>query len=136
METLKYTVIATLSQYNDYCTQLELLVEKNGNNQNVEDEIALLTLLIEKWDADHHPHLQLDPVQLLQSFMQTHQLKSKDLVSILGISKGYISDILHYKKGFSKIIIRKLAAFFKVNQEAFNRAYPLAVPQNKQLATA
>jgi HTH-type transcriptional regulator/antitoxin HigA len=136
METLKYTVINTISQYNDYCTQLELLVEKKGNNQNVEDEIALLTLLIEKWDADHHPHLQLDPVQLLQSFMQTHQLKSKDLVSILGISKGYISDILHYKKGFSKIIIRKLAAYFKVNQEAFNRAYPLAVPQNKQLATA
>jgi HTH-type transcriptional regulator/antitoxin HigA len=136
METLKYTVINTISQYNDYCTQLELLVEKNGNNQNVEDEIALLTLLIEKWDADHHPHLQLDPVQLLQSFMQTHQLKSKDLVSILGISKGYISDILNYKKGFSKIIIRKLAAYFKVNQEAFNRAYPLAVPQNKQLATA
>ena len=136
METLKYTVINTISQYNDYCTQLELLVEKNGNNQNVEDEIALLTLLIEKWDADPHPHLQLDPVQLLQSFMQTHQLKSKDLVSILGISKGYISDILNYKKGFSKIIIRKLAAYFKVNQEAFNRAYPLAVPQNKQLATA
>ena len=48
METLKYTVINTISQYNDYCTQLELLVEKNGNNQNVEDEIALLTLLIEK----------------------------------------------------------------------------------------
>ena len=52
-------------------------------------------------------------------------MKAKDLVNLLGVSKGYVSDILHYKKGLSKEVIRKLAERFKVSQEAFNRPYPL-----------
>jgi HTH-type transcriptional regulator/antitoxin HigA len=57
--------------------------------------------------------------------MQDHQLKPQHLVEILGISKGYVSDILNYKKGLSKEVIRKLADYFKVKQEAFNRHYKL-----------
>jgi len=52
-------------------------------------------------------------------------MKSKDLVTLLNVSKGYVSDILNYKKGLSKEVIRKLATHFKVSQEMFNRAYDL-----------
>ena len=52
-------------------------------------------------------------------------MKPQDLTTILGISKGYVSDILNYKKGLSKEVIRKLAEYFKVKQEAFNRPYKL-----------
>ena len=55
--------------------------------------------------------------------MDERNLKTKDLVEILGVSKGLVSDILHYKKGLSKEIIRSLADYFKVSQEAFNRPY-------------
>jgi HTH-type transcriptional regulator/antitoxin HigA len=89
------------------------------------DEIALLTLLIEKWDSEHNTFNELDPVQLLTSFMNSHNIKSKDLVTLLGISKSYVSEILNYKKGFSKSIIRSLSTYFKVSQEAFNRPYDL-----------
>jgi HTH-type transcriptional regulator/antitoxin HigA len=68
--------------------------------------------------------------------MKEHNLKAKDLASILEISKGYISDILHYKKGLSKEVIRKLADYFKVSQEAFNRPYKLIVPENAHLKNA
>jgi len=34
--------------------------------------------------------------------MADHQLKAKDLAELLGISKGFMSEILSYKKGFSK----------------------------------
>ena len=44
----------------------------------------------------------------------------------LAISKGVVSEILSYKKRFSKEVIRKLADFFKVSQEGFNQSYPLA----------
>ena len=88
----------------------------------------LLTVLIEKWDAEHNTFDKLDPIRLLQSFMQDHKLKSKDLVEILGVSKGYVSEILHYKKGLSKEVIRRLAEYFKVSQEAFNRPYKLVSP--------
>lgn len=136
MDTLKYRVIANKSQYKEYCNILEQLVFSGTKDKNTKDEIALLTLLIEKWDAEHISHTELDPVQLLHSFLKDHNLKAKDLVEILGISKGYVSDILNYKKGLSKEVIRKLANYFKVSQEAFNRTYKLVVPENADLRNA
>lgn len=128
METLKYKVITSKNQYNTYCNVLEELVFSGAKDRNTKDEIALLTLLIETWDASRLSATSLDPVELIQSFMKEHNLKAKDMVEILGISKGYVSDILHYKKGLSKDVIRKLADYFKVSQEAFNRPYALVVP--------
>lgn len=124
-DTLKYKIITSKTQYKDYCHQLEQLVFMEAKTKNIREEIALLTLLIENWDAKHTSFHKLDPVQLLRSFMADHNMKAKDLVELLGVSKGYISEVLHYKKGLSKEAIRKLAAHFKTSQEAFNRPYPL-----------
>jgi HTH-type transcriptional regulator / antitoxin HigA len=123
MDSLKYTVIKTEEQYYEYCDILEDLV--SNEDQNYEEEIELLDLLIEKWDRDHTNFNEPDPVKLLKSLMKDHGLKSKDLVEIVGLSKGTISKILNYQKGFSKETIRKLSAHFKLYQEAFNRPYPL-----------
>jgi HTH-type transcriptional regulator/antitoxin HigA len=68
--------------------------------------------------------------------MEDHNMKAKDMVDILEISKGYVSDILNYKKGLSKDVIRKLADHFKLSQEAFNRSYKLVVPENSHLRNA
>ena len=127
MEVLKYKVISSNTQYKEYSKILENLLLDELKSKNLNDEIALLTLLIEKWDNDHNSFNDLDPVKLLQSFMESHQLKAKDLVDMLGVSKSYVSEILNYRKGFSKVVIRKLAAHFKVSQEAFNRPYVLKV---------
>src|SRR5690554_6367217 len=120
MVTLKYRVIKDELQYNGYCKALRSLLESDSANT---DEVELLTLLIEHYDATHERLSETSPIELLKSFMHDHGLKSKDLVELLGISKGYVSDILNYKKGLSKAVIRKLAARFNVSQEAFNRPY-------------
>jgi HTH-type transcriptional regulator/antitoxin HigA len=125
MEVLKYKVISNKAQYIDYCKKLETLIFSQVKNKNLNDEIALLTLLIEKWDSEHTIFNELDPVQLLTSFMNSHNIKAKDLVTLLGISKSYVSEILNYKKGFSKSVIRLLSTYLKVSQEAFNRSYAL-----------
>ena len=65
--------------------------------------------------------------------MVDHNLKAKDLVNILELSKGTISKILNYQKGLSKDTIRKLSSYFKVSQEAFNRPYKLISEKNKTL---
>jgi len=133
MAALKYKVITSKTQYKEYSNTLEDLVFSGDKDRNTKDEIALLTLLIEKWDAEHNTFEELDPVQLLHSLMDDHNMKAKDLVDILDISKGYVSDILNYKKGLSKDVIRKLADYFKISQEAFNRPYKLVVPENSYL---
>lgn len=136
MTTLKYKVITSKTQYKEYSNVLEELVFAGSKDRNTKDEIALLTLLIEKWDAEHSSLDELDPIQLLQSLMEEHNLKAKDLVDLLDISKGYVSDILHCKKGLSKEVIRKLSDHFKVSQEAFNRPYKLVVPRNSHFRNA
>ena len=136
MEVLKYKVISNKAQYIDYCKKLETLIFSQVKNKNLNDEIALLTLLIEKCDSEHTIFKELDPVQLLTSFMNSHNIKAKDLVTLLGISKSYVSEILNYKKGFSKSIIRSLSTYFKVSQEAFNRPYALKQPALVSIKTS
>ncbi len=123
MTKLRYTVIKTDEQYFKYCNILEKLVF--SNNPSFNDEIELLTLLIEKWDEDHNTLDDLDPVELLKHLMKEHDLRAVDLSEILGLTKGTVSKMLNYQKGFSKESIRKLSNRFKLRQDAFNRPYPL-----------
>jgi len=132
MENLKYKIIKNKEQYDEYCNLLEDLIFHDGN----QDEIELLTFLIEKWDNEHSTFYDADPVELLKTLMVEHNLKAKDLVDILDLSKGTISKILNYHKGLSKDTIRKLSHYFKLSQEAFNRPYSLKSSLNKHFKNA
>jgi HTH-type transcriptional regulator/antitoxin HigA len=134
MKTLKYTIIKTKRQYNEYCNIIEELLTQD--NKNISDEIDLLNLLIEKWDAEHNSFDDLNPVELIKALMEENNLKSKDLIEILDLSKGTISKILNYHKGLSKDTIRKLSNYFKVSQEAFNRPYKLVNEVNRHFRNA
>ena len=130
METLKYKVISSRRQYDSYCKMLEGLVFTSPKTKSMKEEIALLTLLIEKYDQEHNGFELIDPIQLLHSLLKDHQMNATELSLLLETSKGYVSDILHYKKGLSKSMIRKLASHFKLSHEAFNRHYPLERSNN------
>lgn len=130
MKSLKYTIIKTRKQYNEYCKIVEEVIKQDSKNMS--DEMELLTLLIEKWDAEHNSFDDLDPVELLKALMEENNLKAKDIQDILDLSKGTISKILNYHKGLSKETIRKLSHYFKISQEALNRPYNLAIGANRQ----
>ncbi len=134
MKELKYKIIKDKSQYNKYCSALERLLI--ADSKKFQDEIELLTLLIEKWDNEHNFLSDLNPIEILQSLMEDHQLKPKDLVDIIGLSKGTISKMLNYQKGLSKETIRKLSEYFKVSQELFNRPYKLKNNVNRYFRNA
>ena len=131
---LKYKIIKSRRQYNTYCKALEELLFKTRKAD--EDEIELLTLLIEKYDDEQYQLPEFDPIELLKSLMSDHKLKAKDLTDILGLTKGTISKILNYQKGLSKDTIRALSEHFKMRQEAFNRPYKLKDPINRKYKNA
>jgi len=133
MEVLKYTTIKNEEQYNLYCDLLIVLLEVEEKTPLMVDEIDLLTLVLEKYDNDRNLCTYHDPIQLLQSFMADHRISATALAELLQVSKGYVSEILNYKKGLSKDVIRKLADHFKVRQDAFNRHYELKLPDNGRL---
>ena len=126
MKTLTYTLIKTEQQYQQYCQELETLLTE-APTAAAQDEIDLLTLLIETWDEAQSRLPTADPIELLRSLMAGHHLLAKDLAGILEIGKGAVSDILNRRRGMSKAVIRRLASYFQVSQEAFNRPYELAV---------
>ena len=130
METLKYKIIKTDTQYYKYCDMLEELIDSNKKTKTIKEEVELLTFLIEKYDAENNTFSEINPIELLKSLMKEHKLKSIDLANLLGVSAGLISDILNYKKGLSKETIRVLSNHFKLNQEAFNRPYKLVSAQD------
>jgi HTH-type transcriptional regulator / antitoxin HigA len=130
MQTLQYAIIKNDKQYNKYCNALELLNDEKKKTKSIKDEIELLTLLIDKYDEEHNSFELSDPIALLRSLMKEHNMKSVTLANFLNVSEGLISDMINYKKGLSKEVIRKLSNKFKVSQEAFNRPYILDIAHN------
>ena len=133
-----YTIIRSDEQYKTYCNNLEELTSTYTTkpSDSLLDTIDTITLLIEKYDEEHTQLNEIDPIQLLKSLMRDNNLNQIALAELLQISKGHISDILNYKKGLSKKVIRVLSERFKVRQSAFNRPYKLLVKANKHYRNA
>lgn len=125
MPHLPYTIIKSDTQYKRYCSILETLVESNKKTKAIQDEIELLYLLIEKYDAENSSFTNADPVEIIKSLMTEHNMKAVDLAELLNVSEGLVSDMLKYKKGLSKETIRILSQKFKISQEALNKPYAL-----------
>ncbi len=136
METLQYKIIKTDSQYYKYCDMLEALIDSNKKTKAIKDEIELLSLLVETYDAEHNTFEDADPIQILKSLMKDHDMKAVYLAKLLNVSEGLVSDMLNYKKGLSKETIRILSERFKLRHEAFNRPYKLSVMLNRKKQNA
>ena len=134
MEPLKYKVIKTDEQYDEYCNILKelLFINKKELTPDEEDVADLLTDLVQKYDEEHSIFEELDPVVMLRSFMDDFKMKSVDMANLLSVSPSLISDVLNYRRGFSKEMIRKLSERFKVDQKLFNRPYALVKPKRKK----
>jgi HTH-type transcriptional regulator/antitoxin HigA len=126
METLVYTVIKSQNQYKFYCDQLADLMKLTRKTRIELDTVELLTLLIRKWEEEQLPHSDTDPVEFLRSLMQRNNVNASKLAAELGINKSLLSSIFHYRRRFSRAVIRKLASRFNVSQELLNKPYNLA----------
>lgn len=131
---MEYKIIKTDVQYESYCNKLHELVKNPLTRES--DEVELLMLLIEKWDADNIKFSELTPIETIKALMQEHKLNSTDLSRILNLSKGTISKMLNYNKGLSKETIRNLSEYFKLNQEIFNQPYKLENEINRKFRDA
>jgi HTH-type transcriptional regulator/antitoxin HigA len=121
---MSYTEIKSKAQYEDCCLVLERLLETDPYGQV--DQIEALTGMIRAWDDAMHPQeVAHDPIVLLRLLMKEHGLRNGDLADLLGLSKGAMSNILHYRRNFSKTHIRVLASHFAITQESLDRPYAL-----------
>lgn len=127
---MNYTIIKNKKQYKEYCNKVMDLASKKPTKE-IEAEMELIELLIDKWDSENYKHKESNPIELLKYLMENHNMERSDMIKLLGISKGALSKILGCKMGLSKTVIRKLSEHFKMSQEAFNRPYELVSDANK-----
>ncbi len=126
MRPLPYTIIKSRQQYETYRSVANYLTSIKKKTKDDRDTIELLNLLIEKWERDQIKRLpETDPPDLLQHLMQKNNLRPIDLATELDIKKSLLSDILHFKKGISKNMTRKLAKRFNTPEELFSKPYKL-----------
>lgn len=126
---MKYSEIVNKKQYNEYCDRhLELgkLLGAGKGTTEMEGEYYILDLIIEDYHSKrNNPFEKLTPVDLLKALMDENGYSGYKLSKELSISQSVISDILNYKRGFSKDVINKLSKKFGVGKASFLKDYEL-----------
>lgn len=125
---LPFTIIKNEKQYDEYCKIIYDLMQLGKLTEAQEDVMDLLAILVEVYQDEHRdPYYNIppDPVSSLKFVMEQNKMKAADLARELGVSKSLVSDILNYRRGFSKSFIRKLGKRFSFREESWNRPYKL-----------
>ena len=125
MKNQSYTIIKSREQYDRYCDRLEEIVE-NETNPN-EDEIELLSLLIEKFNEDQTEkyEMEMNPVELLIDLLSDNQMTQVELSRRTKISPQLLNDIIKYRREITKDAALKLGEEFGVKYYAFLKPYSL-----------
>ena len=102
----------------------ELFTAKPGTPKG--DELELLILLVETYEAKEFPIDLPDPIEAIRFRMQQANLKQKDLIPIFG-SESKVSEVLNGKRELSLSMIRKLASELGIPTEVLlqERGAPL-----------
>ncbi len=134
---MKYSEIVNKKQYQEYCDRhLELgnILGAGKGNSDMEDEYYILDLIIVDYQSKQaNPFEKLTPVDLFKALMEEHGYSGYKLSRELNISQSVISDILNYKRAFSKDVINKLSNRFGIGKGSFMKEYEL-VGKNAEAA--
>jgi HTH-type transcriptional regulator/antitoxin HigA len=99
-------IIKTEEEYERMLARIETLMDAQPGSVE-EDELELLALLVEKYEAEHYPIDPPDPVEAIRFRMDQEGLTPIDMIQFLG-SQSKVSEVLNYKRPLSLTMIRKL----------------------------
>lgn len=109
---MKPRIIKTEAQYEAALARIENIFDaKPGTPKG--DELELLLLLVENYEASAYPIDLPDPIAALRFRMEQQGLKPKDLIPYIG-SKSKVSEVLRGRRPLSLTMIRKLVAGLKL----------------------
>ena len=88
------------------------------------DRLDVLAMLIERYERDRWPTGPVDPVDVIEFFMDQNNYGPGDLARVIG-SAPRASEILRRKRALTLDMIRKLAAGRRIPIELLARPYQL-----------
>ncbi len=84
------------------------------------DEMEVLGLLIEKYEAEHFPMDIADPIDVIKFMMDQQGLKKKDLIPYIG-SASKVTEVLNGTRSLSLGMIRRLSDGMKIPADTLIR---------------
>ena len=102
----------------EYTKALFELTAKSKPTPEEEEAIELLTLLIERYEADRYPVPDADPVDVLRFLLEHNGLSQRDIARELG-SESTVSLVLSGKRRLNRNHIARLSRRFHVSPSVF-----------------
>ena len=86
------------------------------------DEAEVLSILIEKYEEEHHPIGMPDPIEAIKFRMEQMNMNQKDLAEIMGFTSR-VSEVLSKKRKLTLGMIRKLSTALDIPTEVLVQEY-------------
>jgi HTH-type transcriptional regulator/antitoxin HigA len=93
---------------------MDNLLAKGELDAGEETYLDALSDLVGVYEDEHHAIPPASDADMLRHLLEAKAITQAQLSQETGIAKSTISEVLSGKKPFSRQLIRKLAAFFKV----------------------
>ncbi len=103
---MKIKIIKTKAEYEQALVRADALMDAAPGSAQ-EEELELIALLIEKYEAEHYPIDLPDPIEAIKFRMEQAGLTPKDMIKYLG-SQSKVSEVLNYRRSLSLSMIRNL----------------------------
>lgn len=111
-------VIRSEEELVEYTKALFELTAKSDPTSDEEEAIALLTLLIERYESQHYRVPDVNPIAVLKFLLDQNGLSQRDIATELG-SESTVSLILSGKRWLNRDHIERLSQRFHVSPSVF-----------------
>ena len=111
-------LIHTDEELAKYTEELFKLTAKSRPTREEEEAIELLTVLIERYEAEHYPVPDADPIDVLRFLLDQNGLSQREIAAELG-SESTVSLVLSGKRRLNRDHIARLSRRFHVSPSVF-----------------
>ena len=115
--------IRTKAEYKAALREIEVLFDAPAKSPKA-DRLEVLAMLVEKYEAQHHPIPAPDPIDFLSYWMETRGLTRKDLESYIG-SRGRVAEVLNRTRPLTLTMVRRLSEGLKLPADVLIADYEL-----------
>ncbi len=118
---MKPKIIKTETEYSAALARVESLMDAKLGSAK-EEELELLSLLVERYEEEHFPINIPDPVEAIKFRMEQQGLRQKDLEPFFA-GKNRVSEVLNRKRPLSISMIRALHRGLGIPADVLLRNY-------------
>ena len=118
---MRTKILKTEQEYNEACERIYSLMNRSETaiepDSTEGEELELLSLLVEKYETDHHRLEAPDPIEAIKFRMEQMNLKQADIAPLFG-GKTRVSEVLHRKRPLTLKMITLLNRYMGIPLES------------------